>query len=207
MQRTRRSVDERRAQLVDTTLEILASEGLGAATTRRITEEAGLALGAFHYAFRSKDELLRAVIERLTGQISAALAGAVDSTRDDLSSAVESIIRGLWAYVERHPDEQLAHYELTVHALRDETLRELAGWQYDQYTGVVVDALEGVEGAPTGQERTELARFLVATLDGLILHHCVQGDLEAARRRLEQCVSSARTSDWRDLVLQSATAN
>jgi hypothetical protein len=41
----------------------------------------------------------------------------------------------------------------------------------------------------------------------LILHHCVQGDLEAARRRLEQCVSSARNSDWRDLVLQSATAN
>jgi AcrR family transcriptional regulator len=69
MQRTRRTVDERRAELVDATLGILASEGLGAATTRRITEEAGLALGAFHYAFRSKDELLRAVIERLMAQI------------------------------------------------------------------------------------------------------------------------------------------
>jgi AcrR family transcriptional regulator len=205
-QRGRRSVDERREQLIDATLGILASDGLGAATTRRITDEAGLALGAFHYAFRSKDELLRAVIERLTGQISQVLSGAVDETRDDLGTAVESIIRGLWSYVEGHPDEQLAHYELTVHALRDPRLRELAVWQYDQYSGVVADALDGVEGAPVGRDRTELSRFLVATLDGLILHHCVQGDLEAARRRLEQCVSSSRSADWRHLAAEAVEA-
>jgi AcrR family transcriptional regulator len=204
MQRTRRSVDERRTQLVDATLEILASEGLAAATTRRITEEAGLALGAFHYAFRSKDDLLRAVIERLTERVSQVLVDAVDGRRHDLSEAVEAIIRGLWTHVEAHVDQQLAHYELTVHALRDPTLRELAAWQYDRYTGVVVDALEGVEGAPEGRARVELARFLVASLDGLILHHCVQGDLEAARRRLEQCVSATRTTDWDDLLVEGA---
>jgi AcrR family transcriptional regulator len=205
--RVRRSVDERREQLIDATLAILASEGLAAATTRRITDQAGLALGAFHYAFRSKDELLRAVIERITGEISRALDSVTEAARSDLPSAVEAVIRGLWRYVEAEPDFQLAQYELTIHALRDPALRELASWQYDRYAGVIVDTLEGVPGAPSGDELLELARFLVATLDGLILHHCVQGDLEAARRRLEQCVSSTRTSDWSDLIARTAAPN
>jgi AcrR family transcriptional regulator len=199
-QRERRSVDERREELVDATIAILAAEGLAAATTRRITDEAGLALGAFHYAFRSKDELLRAVIERLAAQISDTLDELRNGDRQDLQHAVEAIIRGVWDYVEAAPEVQLAHYELTIHALRDPALRELATWQYDRYVEIVNDALEGVPDAPVGAERTELARFLVATLDGLILHHCVQGDLEAARRRLEQCVSSARGSDWGQLL-------
>jgi AcrR family transcriptional regulator len=199
-QRERRSVDERREELVDAAIAILAAEGLAAATTRRITDEAGLALGAFHYAFRSKDELLRAVIERLAAQIADTLDGLRNGDRQDLQHAVEAIIRGVWDYVEAEPDVQLAHYELTIHALRDPALRELAAWQYDRYVEIVSHALEGVPDAPVGAERIELARFLVATLDGLILHHCVQGDLEAARRRLEQCVSSARGSDWGQLL-------
>jgi AcrR family transcriptional regulator len=206
-QRERRSVDERRQELVDATIAILASDGLAAATTRRITDEAGLALGAFHYAFRSKDELLRAVIERLASQISETLDSLANGDRRDLQHAVEAIIRGLWDYVEAHPDLQLAQYELTIHALRDPTLRELAAAQYDRYVAIVVDTLEGIPDAPAGQERVELARFLVATLDGLILHHCVQGDLEAARRRLEQCISSARATDWHDLLAGAVPAS
>ena len=205
-QRGRRSVDERREQLVDATIAILASDGLAAATTRRITDEAGLALGAFHYAFRSKDELLRAVIERLARQVSDVLDGLANGARRDLPSAVEAVIRGVWDYVEANPEVQLAQYELTIHALRDPTLRELADWQYDRLADIAVQALDGVPGAPTGADLVELSRFLVATLDGLILHHCVQGDLESARRRLEQCISSTRDTDWRYLAVGAMAA-
>jgi AcrR family transcriptional regulator len=205
-QRGRRSVDERREQLIDATVAVLASDGLAAATTRRITDEAGLALGAFHYAFRSKDELLRAVIERMASQISDVLDRLADGARRDLPSAVEAFIRGVWDYVEANPEVQLAQYELTIHALRDPSLRELASWQYDRYSEITVQALDGVPGAPTGDDLVELSRFLVATLDGLILHHCVQGDLESARRRLEQCISSTREADWSHLAAGAMAA-
>jgi AcrR family transcriptional regulator len=203
--RGRRSVDERREQLIDATLGIIASDGLAAATTRRITDEAGLALGAFHYAFRSKDELLRAVIQRFTDEITGVM-DEVTVAKDDMPSAVEAIIRGLWDYAERFPEQQLAQYELTIHALRDPDMRELASWYYDRIVDIVVHALDGVAGAPDGQDRVELARFLVAALDGLILTHCVQGDLTAARRRLEQCVASARDADWSRLHAEAEMA-
>jgi AcrR family transcriptional regulator len=194
-QRGRRSVDERREELIDATLRILATEGLPAATTRRITDEAGLALGAFHYAFRSKDELLRAVLERYAGRVSEVLAEPPVEA-PDFPSAVEGVMRGMWRYAETAPDELLAQYELTIHALRDPELRPLAAYQYDRLEQVVEAALRDVPDAPTGNDLTELARFLVAAIDGLILHHIVQGDLEAARRRLELCISSTREADW-----------
>jgi AcrR family transcriptional regulator len=203
-QRGRRSVDERREELIDATLRILATEGLPAATTRRITEEAGLALGAFHYAFRSKDELLRAVIERYTAKVAGSIEGIDGVPRTDLPSAVEGVVRGLWSYAETYPDELLAQYELVVHALRDPELRDLASYQYDALQRLVVEALDGVPGAPAGSDLEELARFLVATIDGLILCHCIQGDLEAARRRLEVCVASARDADWSAMARQAA---
>jgi len=61
----RRSAEQRREQLLDAAVAVIAEHGLERATTRAITDRAGLALGAFHYVFDSKDELLEAVAERV----------------------------------------------------------------------------------------------------------------------------------------------
>lgn len=196
MQRTRRSVDERREELVDATLEILATEGLAAATTRRITDQADMALGAFHYAFRSKDELLRAVIERMANQIDGALRAAVAADGNNLASALEAIVQAYWDYVEGTPHVQLAQFELTIHALREPELRPLAAWHYERLANTVSSVLASVPGAPGDVEREQLARYLVATMDGLILHHCVQADLTAARERLKRYLAAMHSAPW-----------
>lgn len=196
VQRTRRSVDERREELIDATLSILATEGLPAATTRRITDEADMALGAFHYAFRSKDELLRAVIERMNTQIAQALHVAVAADGQNLASSLEAIMQAYWDYVEGTPHVQLAQFELTVHALRDPDLQPLAAWHYERLTNTVSAVMASVPGAPADEERAALARFLIATMDGLILHHCVQADLEAAHERLKRYIVGIHHSPW-----------
>ncbi|WP_229730451.1 TetR/AcrR family transcriptional regulator [Egicoccus halophilus] len=196
MQRTRRSVHERREELVDATLAILATEGLSAATTRRITDEADMALGAFHYAFRSKDELLRAVIERMANQIDAALRAAVAADGANLTSALEAIVQAYWDYVEGTPHVQLAQFELTIHALRDPELKPLAAWHYERLAATVSSVIESVPGAPDDAEREALARYLLATMDGLILHHCVQDDLDSARRRLQRHLATLHAAPW-----------
>jgi len=196
VQRTRRSVNERREELVDATLAILATEGLSAATTRRITDEADMALGAFHYAFRSKDELLRAVIERMATQIDDALRAAVAADGQNLASALDVIVQAYWDYVEGTPHVQLAQFELTIHALRDPELEPLAAWHYQRLTGTVSAVLATVPGAPDEHEREQLARFLIASMDGLILHHCVQADLTAARDRLQRYLAALHSAPW-----------
>ncbi|MFA9443832.1 TetR/AcrR family transcriptional regulator [Egicoccus sp. AB-alg6-2] len=189
-------MDERREELVDATLAILATEGLTAATTRRITDEADMALGAFHYAFRSKDELLRAVIERMANQMDEALRAAVAADGESLGSALEAIVQAYWDYVEGTPHVQLAQFELVIHAMRDPELEPLAAWHYERLANTVAGVLASVPCTLDEIEREQLARYLIATMDGLILHHCVQADLKAARERLKRYLAAMHSAPW-----------
>ncbi len=189
-QQERRSVAERREQLIDAAISVLAREGIGAATTRRITAEAGLALGAFHYAFRNKDELLRAVAERLSRGVEGVLESSPADPTASLTAFGEQIVQAFWGFVEQTTELQLAQYELTVHALRDPGLKPLAEEQYRRLTAAVDGALEGHPEVPDGQARHDLASYLVSVMDGLILHRVVEGDADAAVRRLELFVAT-----------------
>lgn len=182
---SRRTVEERREQLIDAAISVLAEEGIDATTTRRITDRAGVALGAFHYAFASKDALLRAVIERFSDGIEQVVAEAATGPIDDLSAFARRVIEGYWTFIERTTDLQLAQYELTVHALRDPALRDLAEMQYERIARAVTGVLERFPEIPAGELRDDVARYLAATMDGLILQHVVERDEDASRRRLE----------------------
>jgi AcrR family transcriptional regulator len=183
-QTDRRSVEERREQLIDAAIQVLATEGLGRATTRNITEQANLALGAFHYAFRSKDELLESVIERVVSATERVLQDAVEDVRDDPNRAIPRMLEEFWDFIDETPDLQLAQYELTVHALRNPKMRRLAVDQHRRYTEAIRGVLDLIPDGPDGQEADDLARYVAATMDGLVLHRLVEEDVEAGRRRL-----------------------
>ncbi len=176
---------ERREQLIEAAITVIAAEGIVGTTTRRITDEAGLALGAFHYAFENKNDLLRAVIDRFSEGIEYVLEQSIAQEPTDLRDFAEKVIRGFWQFIEATPDLQLAQYELTVHSMRDPDLTDLAQFQYSRMARAVMLVLDQVPDAPDGELREDLARYLAATMDGLILHHVVQQDTQAARRRIE----------------------
>jgi len=62
--RRREQADARRLQLIDTALDVFAAKGLDAATVKDLSEAAGVAEGLLYHYFRSKEELLEAVLER-----------------------------------------------------------------------------------------------------------------------------------------------
>ncbi len=180
----RRSVDERRGELLDAAIEILAAGGLARTTTRAVTERAGLALGAFHYAFRSKDELLTSVLDRLDDHRLAVLLDASRSRKDDLGACLVSMLEAAWDSVEHSPTMHLAALELTVTALRETSLRDAVKAGNARSVFAIVQALQDVRGAPKGMELEDLARLLLATVDGLTLQALIEDDEDAARRRL-----------------------
>ncbi len=205
----RRSVGERREQLVDAAIEVLAAEGLTGTTTRAITDQAGLALGAFHYAFESKDALLRAVLDRRAEEMETALTTA---TRDisSVQEVVDRLAEVAWTIVQGRRDLEIAIYELTLHALRNPELAEVAAGKYDRYVEVVRDAISGVVELPDDNAAEEIARFLVATFDGLILQDLVHGDPEAARRRLRmmsRAVTPVAQGNHADVVTPNGNAS
>lgn len=66
--------DARRGQIVQGLLAVMARDGYEGASTVAIAREAGLAPGLVHYHFGSKQEVLVALVERLTGTARARYA-------------------------------------------------------------------------------------------------------------------------------------
>src|SRR6266542_2185072 len=60
----RRQAEERRVQLIDTALCVFAEKGVEGATVKDLSEAAGVAQGLLYHYFRSKEDLLRAALER-----------------------------------------------------------------------------------------------------------------------------------------------
>ncbi|MFD8204943.1 TetR/AcrR family transcriptional regulator [Streptomyces sp. NPDC059695] len=186
---TRRSADERREQLVEAALRVMIRDGVAKTTTRAVVGEAGLPLGAFHYCFRSKEELLHSVIERITLR-SVPPATATRAGVDGLSTR-DIIFRTLHAYwdqVRERPAEHMVTYELTQYALRQPGLADVARRQYQHYLKVYSDHLETIArlaGFGWTVPLPALARYGLSVMDGLTLNWLIDRDDAQARAALD----------------------
>jgi AcrR family transcriptional regulator len=174
----------RREELIAAATRVIARDGVAAATTRAIVAEAGMPLGSFHYIFDSRDELLAAVIETNTEEQKFLVFTSVGTDED---RSVEAVLRaGLDAYIDwlvADPLRELALAELALYAVRTGMTGGTRS-QYDVYYRSADESLRRVTEL-TGRSWTvpvgQLARYLVAIVDGLTTTWLADRDTEAAR--------------------------
>jgi AcrR family transcriptional regulator len=181
----RMSAEDRRELLVEAAIRVMTREGVAKATTRAIAAEAEMPLGVFHYAFRSKQELMTMVTETIARQSKAEIDAAV--LGDEPPELLDLVLAGVCAYfdhVVQHPLEHLVTYELTTNALRDDELHDVAKRQYDYYLEQNAALLEAL-GELLGLEFTEplpvVNRYIFSVMDGLALNWLAKDDEEEAR--------------------------
>ncbi len=182
---------QRREELVAAAIRVIARGGVAAATTRAVSAEAGMPLGAYHYVFASQDELMNAVIETVTEQERfAAQLGSLDAA--SLTAALRS---GLDAYIdllEAGPDHEHALLELALFSRRQGDGSRM-GTQWETYRLTAIGLLEY---AATRTRSTwtvpiaDLARLLVAVADGITLAWLADHDTAGARRTARLAASS-----------------
>ncbi|MDB5726768.1 MAG: hypothetical protein JWQ16_3522 [Novosphingobium sp.] len=161
--------DQRRAALVQAALTVIARDGVHAATTRAIVAEAGMALASFHYAFRSRDELIREVISFVVDQQEDVSRAALVPSHD-LRSSVRAGLQAYFDLLRAHPEREQAMFELMHYSMRTPELGKLPAVQHGSYQAAARALLEH-GGAALDVEWTrpidEIARILVALTDGL----------------------------------------
>ena len=173
----RRTDDGRRAELVSAARTVIARDGVAAATTRRITEEAGLPHGIFHYWFAGKEELFEELIAEVLQELAdAATAAAAAAAASGADVSVLDMLRAAFGVVENdekaQPGRQLAFYELTALALRTPALRDLARRQYQAYRDIAAAVATPWVAArqadlPGGSDA--LIRLMAVLFDGITL--------------------------------------
>lgn len=145
-------------------------------------------LGTMQHAFKSKRELLQSVVEDVNDEIADVL-GSSPRSDDGLEQVIRRNLTTFWSsLVVGHSQLQLMQYELTTHALRSAGHKRLASWQYRRYSENVAHWCEGAAtqaGESCALPFEQLARLIVAGLDGLILQHLCDPDVHRSSHDLQ----------------------
>jgi AcrR family transcriptional regulator len=91
---------ETRRRLVEAAITFICENGYAELTTTLVSERAGLSRGALQHQFRTRFDLLAAVIDHLSKQISGRmleLAQALPGCEHALSSRIDAAIRAYWS--------------------------------------------------------------------------------------------------------------
>lgn len=99
--RRRLSEDERRAQIIDGCIEVLASEGYRHASLARIAQVAGVSKGLVSHYFTDKEALMEHTAVATVGFLRGEVGAAVDLTTADVPTVLRAAIR----YAARLPQE------------------------------------------------------------------------------------------------------
>jgi AcrR family transcriptional regulator len=183
---------EHRSAIVAATIRLMVREGIGAASTRRVAAEAGVAQATIHYVFGTKTELYRAVIEAVTSNLVRAVQEGL-APHPHWTEDVAVASQAVWDIIETDNSTALLLIELTAYALRDPDLRDLARDLYDSYQRLAVNAVEVLVERSDEELRIpvdQVADLVVAGLNGLVLSFLVHGDRARSRRDLENLVDS-----------------
>lgn len=166
----KREPTDRRTALLDAALRLIGNRGLRAVTHRAVQEEAGLPHGSVTYYFKTREQLIVAVVERLveldreriadlTHEVAMALAAPAQA-RD-----LEPLAEAVGAWVDQDPVTQLARYELLLAGAHDETVRKTMSAGATTFWRMCEPIALATGSTHTARD----ARIMVAMLDGLLL--------------------------------------
>ncbi|GAB3298328.1 TetR family transcriptional regulator [Epidermidibacterium keratini] len=183
----RLAIAERRELLLQAAWRVLVRDGVRAATTRAICSEAGMPQSSFHYCFDSRAELLRIIVTGLLPEQISTTFAALDVETDGENFAREPLA-AFFAEVEQNPMRHAVLYDITMNAIYEPELADLATFQYDEYLRAAIEILTRAaerRGFTWDQPVEVLATTMLNFLDGLVLRYIVDRNSDRARAALE----------------------
>ena len=203
----RMSAEERRHALIEAAIAVMKREGVANTSTRDIVAEADMQIGVFHYCFESKEQLVRAVMDRISQRSYSAVGGVLGDVEPG-PELIHAAVMAYWRHIQSDPNEHLLTYELTTHALRnlrvepgvgtadvvsrakqsqDTEVPDAAQAQYRGYLTGMTDLLSAMAQVCEVEFRTEIsamARLVLAAVEGITLQWLVDADDAAAQSSL-----------------------
>ncbi|MGY1823233.1 TetR/AcrR family transcriptional regulator [Geodermatophilus sp. SYSU D00079] len=154
--------EDRRTRLADAAITTLAREGSRGLTHRAVDRTAGVPEGSTSYYFRTRLELLRAIVRRMSDLDVASIPASEHTSAEEFADAFTAAVHGL---LTDGRDRQLARYELTLEGTRRPELRQALVADTAPVHARLTQQLATL-GVP---EPGDAAQDLLALLDGMLL--------------------------------------
>lgn len=178
----RMSSVDRRIQIVQAALRVIADQGVQGATTRAIVAEAGMSLASFHYAFASRDEMMEELIAYVVENQTVAAFSTI-RFGSDIRSTLRDGLQAFFETIVADPSHEQVLLELMLFAMRTSSLNDLPKRQWAKYHAAASEILNAAAvnaGITWSRPIDEVARLLVAQTDGITLAWLASRDIAAA---------------------------
>ena len=180
--------EQKRRLILETTLRLIASNGVDSVTHRRVAEAAKIPLGSTTYYFESREHLLRETFLHYIDDVReqhARFSAKLDSR--SVTAMVDLLVE-LTEWEFENENRMLAEYELTLYAARDPIVAEhLHAWD-DGTLHQLAEALLELGAADPEDGAVSILHLLRGyELDRLSRH---QSSSESLRRRLRTIVTA-----------------
>lgn len=155
--------EERRARFVQASWTLIAREGIGAATVRRVSAEAGFTMGALAHYFPDRDALLIESLRATHFAAGARMAAALEATKTP-GEALRAVLLEALPLDEPRLQEWRVWLAYWGEAIARPALMAENARRYEEWAGLVTSVLArwiGEAGGPAAATRT------VALIDGL----------------------------------------
>jgi len=173
-QRRKPNPAERRRDLCDAAIQLLADDGAKGLSHLKVDRKASVPDGTTSFYFRTRSALLRAVAERLAELDLASLQSVVDSAGGRVNNPSPSRLSQVVIQAGSEPQlsRTKARYELTMQATRDPALAAILQQATDGFTKLHREIL--VQLMPHGAELEsavvdDLSNITLTFINGLLL--------------------------------------
>ena len=154
--------NDKRDRLIDAANDLIYQQTFNATTLADIAAKANVPLGNVYYYFKTKDDILKAVIQKRSVELQAqfsAFEEAYPNAKDRLRALIESNVK---------TSETTAQYGCTLGSLCQE-LAKFTGELSQIAAELMHRTLEWVEAQFKGEQSTILAKYLIGSLQGVSL--------------------------------------
>lgn len=158
------NTEERRQQIVEGLLRVMAERGYERASVNEIAKAAGLSPGLVHYHFHDKQEILLTLVEQLAARARARLQARLARVKDGPRAQVDAFIDAFLATgADADPAAVASWVTISAEAIRQPEVRGA----YEKVVRADLEHLEELVAAVTGKRRARtVAAGLFAAIQG-----------------------------------------
>lgn len=133
---------ERKQEIMDMAAQLFMSKGYEETSVNLIVEQLGVAKGTFYHYFKSKEELLEAVLENYLSQYAEGIQRAVQSNVDNAYEKLLLVLRGILLNT-KGPEHLTRHVEDNKNARLHQAMDEKF---FEKFYPIILGVLkQGVE--------------------------------------------------------------
>lgn len=171
-------------QIMRAALSILVDYGYRALTMRRIAAECGLKAGNISYYFKSKDDLVRALLDAIMTSYEDAFRSAMDEAGSDPEKRMKVLIQLI---LEDITTKKTTHIfpELWALSNHDPFVKERLYDLYSRQYGYFEELIRDLNPSVSEEDERELAAFISAALEGMTVFAGHAKPWEASMERFE----------------------